>query len=127
MKVLLATAAVLIAATLTSAATADNYGTSPAAAQTNAQLVSKAFGGGWVGACAVRIMWRESGGNPRAANYHDSNGGSYGLMQLNGAHRWRGETLAQFQQRMWNVPTHLAAAVRLYRGSGFSPWGGCPS
>lgn len=126
MKVLLATAAVLIAATFTSAATADNYGTSSTQAAQMTALVYKTFGHGWQGRCMVRIMWRESGGNPRAANYHDSNGGSYGLLQLNGAHKWRGETLSQFQQRMWNPATHLAAARRLYNGSGFGPWGGCP-
>jgi soluble lytic murein transglycosylase-like protein len=74
----------------------------------------------------VRIMWRESGGNPRAANYRDANGGSYGLLQLNGAHRWRGESMAAFQQRMWDPVSHLAAAKRLYNGSGFGPWRGCP-
>jgi soluble lytic murein transglycosylase-like protein len=73
----------------------------------------------------VKIMWRESGGNPRAANYRDTAGGSYGLLQLNAVHRWRGETLAQFRARMWNPTTHLAAAKRLYQGSGFAPWRGC--
>lgn len=126
MRMAVATAAVTVAATLVSAANADNYGTTPTRAKQSAELVYRAFGGGWAGACAVRIMWRESGGNPRAANYRDANGGSYGLLQLNGAHRWRGESLAAFQRRMWNVSSHLAAAVRLYRGSGFSPWRGCP-
>lgn len=126
MKVLLATAAVLIAATLTTAAQADDYGTTRAQANAMTALVYKTFGTGWQGRCMVRIMWRESGGNPRAANYSDSNGGSYGLLQLNAVHRWRGETLAQFQRRMWNPITHLAAAKRLYSSSGFSPWRGCP-
>ena len=126
MKVALATAAVLIAATLTSAAQADSYGTTRTQAAQMTALVYQTFGHGWQGRCMVRIMWRESGGNPRAANYRDSNGGSYGLLQLNGAHRWRSESLAQFQQRMWNPATHLAAAKRLYNGAGFGPWGGCP-
>lgn len=126
MKVALATAAVLIAATFSSAAQADNYGTTKAQAAQMTALVYKTFGYGWQGRCMVRIMWRESGGNPRAANYGDSNGGSYGLLQLNGAHRWSGETLTQFRARMWNPTTHLAAAKRLYQSSGFSPWRGCP-
>jgi len=124
-KVLLATAAVLIAATLISAANADNYGTSRAEASAMTALVYRTFGSGWEGRCMARIMWRESGGNPRAANYRDANGGSYGLLQLNGAHRWRGESLSSFQRRMWNPYSHLAAAKRLYNRSGFAPWRGC--
>jgi len=115
-----------VATTFASAASADNYGTSRAEAAQMSALVYRAFGGGWQGRCAVAIMWRESGGNPRAANYRDSNGGSFGLMQLNGVHRWRGEPLSSFVRRMTNPYTHLEAAKRLYRGSGFGPWGGCP-
>jgi hypothetical protein len=125
-KVLLGTTIAVIAMAFSSAAFADNYGTTPAQAKAMSALVYRTFGGGYVGSCMVRIMWRESGGNPRAANYHDSNGGSFGLLQLNGAHRWRGESLAAFQRRMWNVKTHLAAAKRLYNGAGFGPWRGCP-
>lgn len=127
MKVALCTIfAAMLAATFVSVAQADNYGTSRAEARQMTNLVYQTFGRGYVGNCMVRIMWRESGGNPRAANYRDSNGGSYGLLQLNGAHRWRGESLAQFQRRMWNPITHLQAAKRLYNGAGFSPWRGCP-
>lgn len=78
----------------------------------------------------VRCMNRESHGNRFAANTHDSHGGSYGLLQLNGVHRWRSESLAQFKARMFNVKSHLEAAVRLYNGArhaygnGFQPWGG---
>ncbi len=128
MRIVLATIATVIAATFSAGATAatqDDYGTTRAQAAQMTALVYKTFGHGWQGRCMVRIMWRESGGNPRAANYRDSNGGSYGLLQLNGAHRWSGETLAGFQQRMWNPASHLAAAKRLYNGSGFSPWRGC--
>ena len=109
------------------AAYGDNYGTTRTESARMTALVYRTFGTGAVGRCMVRIMWRESGGNPRAANYHDANGGSYGLLQLNGAHRWQGETLAQFQRRQWNPVTHLAAARRLYNGAGFGPWRGCPS
>lgn len=107
------------------ASTSDDYGTTRAEAARMTALVHKTFGTGWQGRCMVRIMFRESGGNPRAANYRDTAGGSYGLMQLNGVHRWRGESLAQFRQRMWNPASHLAAAKRLYDGSGFGPWKGC--
>ena len=107
------------------AAQADNYGTSRSETAKMKQMIYKTFGTGYIGQCFIRIAARESGFNPRAANYHDSNGGSYGLLQLNGVHRWKGETLAQFQQRMWNPVTHLIAAKRLARG-GFGPWRGCP-
>ncbi len=123
MRLLLATAVMMLV--FVSAAQGDNYGTTRSESSRMTQLVYKTFGWGWEGRCMVRIMWRESGGNPRAANYGDSNGGSYGLLQMNGAHRWRSETLAQFRARMWNPTSHLAAAKRLYDSSGFSPWGGC--
>jgi hypothetical protein len=90
------------------------------------RMIYKTFGTGYVGQCFIRIANRESGFNPRAANYHDSNGGSYGLLQSNAVHRWGGESLAQFQRRMWNPVSHLAAMKRLYNGAGFSPWRGCP-
>jgi hypothetical protein len=121
----MATATVLIAVTLVSPAYGDNYGTSRTEAAKMTALVHKTFGSGWQGRCMVRIMWRESGGNPRAANYRDANGGSYGLLQLNGAHRWQGESMSAFRARMWNPRTHLIAAKRLYDGSGFGPWRGC--
>jgi hypothetical protein len=120
------TIATVFVATFVSVAQADNYGTTRTQSTQMTELVYKTFGHGWQGRCMVRIMWRESGGNPKAANYTDSNGGSYGLLQLNGAHRWSGETLSSFRARMWNPTTHLAAAKRLYNGAGFGPWGGCP-
>jgi len=88
-------------------------------------LIYKYFGTGWKGQTMIRCARRESGFNPRAANYGDSNGGSYGLLQLNGVHRWRGETLAQFRTRMWNPDSHLRAAKRLFDSSGVGPWGSC--
>ena len=132
MKALVCTSIVVISMAFASAATADNYGGYVNSPQM-AGLVYAKFGGGYAGRCAVAIMYRESKGNPRASNYRDSNGGSYGLMQLNGAHRWRGESLSQFQRRQWNPVTHLIAARRLYDAqrragfSGFGPWRGCPS
>jgi len=104
-------------------ASADNYGTNGTERARMTTLIYKTFGTGWQGRTMLCIAKRESGLNPRAANYHDSNGGSYGLLQLNGVHRWGGESLAQFQRRMWNPVTHLQAAKRLARG-GLGPWGG---
>lgn len=115
--------AILAAAVVTQVALADNYGTSSSQYARSKAMVMKVFGPTY-GPTMVRCMNRESGGNPLAANYGDSNGGSYGLLQLNGAHRWRGETLTQFRQRMWNPITHLRAAKRLFDSSGFRPWGG---
>lgn len=126
MKVALCTSIAVIAMAFVSVASADDYGTSKGEAARMTALVYKTFGNGWQGRCMVKIMWRESGGNPRAANYSDSNGGSYGLLQLNGAHRWSGESMTAFRARMWNPVTHLVAAKRLYNGSGFGPWRGCP-
>jgi hypothetical protein len=130
------TIATVFVATFVSVAQADNWGgVSPAEYKKNASIVYNAFAsryGSSVGREAVRCMNRESGGNRLAANYSDSNGGSFGLLQLNGAHHWRGESMSAFRARMWNVRTHLQAAVRLYAASvrvygwGFKPWRGCP-
>jgi hypothetical protein len=105
------------------AARADNYGTNPKEKAAMKSLIVKHFGSGWRGQTMLCIAGRESGFNPRAANYSDSNGGSYGLFQMNGVHRWRGESLSQFQRRMWNPTTHMQAVVRLARG-GLGPWRG---
>jgi len=120
---LAALAVTLIAVVFVQNARADNYGTNAREAAAMKALIYQYFGHGWKGETMIRCARRESGFNPRAANYGDSNGGSYGLLQLNGVHRWRGETMAQFRARMWNPRTHLAAAVRLARG-GLGPWGG---
>ena len=122
---IIAIASTVVALSFVGAASADNYGTSSSQASQMKRMIYKTFGTGYVGQCFIRIANRESGFNPRAANYRDSNGGSYGLLQLNGVHRWRGESLAQFQQRMWNPVSHLQAAKRLAAG-GFGPWRGCP-
>jgi hypothetical protein len=107
-----------------STATADNYGgVSAATEQQMKTLIYKHFGSGWRGQTMVCIARRESGLNPRAANYTDSNGGSYGLFQINGVHRWRGESLQAFRYRMWNPVANVKQAVRLARG-GLGPWGG---
>jgi hypothetical protein len=123
MRRIIVTLASALALAIPAAATADNYGTNRSESARMTALIYKTFGTGWQGRTMLCIARRESGLNPRAANYHDSNGGSYGLLQLNGVHRWRGESLAAFQQRMWNPVTHLQAAKRLARG-GLGPWGG---
>lgn len=123
MKATLTVLAAALALALPAVASADNYGTNPREAAQMKSLIYRYFGTGWKGQTMIRCARRESGFNPRAANYSDSNGGSYGLLQLNGVHRWRGESLAAFRQRMWNPITHLEAAVRLARG-GLGPWGG---
>lgn len=124
---------VIVVLFIVATARADNYGTTPAKYRISKQMVLNTFGNGWEGQMMVRCMDRESGGNPLAANYGDSNGGSFGLLQLNGAHRWRGESMRAFMARMWNPRTHLIAAKRLYDASkasaythhnGFEPWGG---
>jgi len=120
---LIAVTAVLFAVTLIQSARADNYGTTSKERAQMTALIYKTFGTGWQGRTMLCIAKRESGLNPRAANYRDSNGGSYGLLQLNGVHRWSNESLSQFQRRMWNPVTHLIAAKRLARG-GLGPWGG---
>ena len=125
MRVTIAIAIAVVSLAFAGTASGDNYGTNSAERAQMKALILKTFGSGYVGQCFLRIANRESGFNPRAANYRDSNGGSYGLLQLNGVHRWRGESLSQFQQRMWNPVTHMQAAKRLARG-GFGPWRGCP-
>lgn len=101
------------------------YGGVPGAVRAKMQgLIHKAFDRYGIGNLMVCIAGRESGFNPMAANYGDSNGGSYGLFQINGIHRWAGESLRHFEWRMWNPYSNISFAVRLYRTSGLGPWGG---
>jgi SLT domain-containing protein len=123
MRSILLALAIVIVLAFASTAGADNYGTNSAQYAKSKAMVMKTFGPKY-GPTMVRCMNRESGGNPHASNWGDSNGGSFGLLQLNGAHRWRSETMAQFRARMWNPVTHLIAAKRLFDSSGFGPWGG---
>ena len=77
---IIAIASSVVALSFVGAASADNYGTSPSQAAQMKRMIYKTFGTGYVGQCFIRIANRESGFNPRAANYRDSNGGSYGLL-----------------------------------------------
>jgi hypothetical protein len=123
MRRILLALAILAVLVFSSIATADNYGTTRSQYAKSKAMVMATFGPRY-GPVMVRCMDRESGGNPHASNWGDSNGGSYGLLQLNGAHRWRSESMAQFRARMWNPVTHLQAAKRLFDSSGLAPWGG---
>ena len=90
-------------------------------------LVYKTFGHGWQGRCMVRIMRRESGGNPRAANWNDrhANGrGSFGLFQIGRIHVGM---VGGDYRRLFIPEENIRVAKRLYNGSGFGPWRGCPT
>lgn len=86
------------------------------------RTIVKHFGSGWLGRMMIRCARRESGFNPYASNFHDSNGGSYGALQINGIHA-RGN-FTRWRWRMYNVENNVQQAVALYRGGGISHWGG---
>jgi hypothetical protein len=122
-KTLMATLATTIALAIPATATADNYGGNSRSEQNRmVGLIYREFGAGWLGRTMVCIARRESGLNPRAANYHDTSGGSFGLFQINGIHA-RGSFTA-WVRRMWNPYVNIASARALYRSSGLAPWGG---
>ena len=105
----------------------DSYGAvTPAEKQRIIRLIYKHFGSGYVGRCMVRIAARESGFNERAVNWNDqhANGpGSFGVMQLGRIHVG---LVGGDYRRLWDAETNIRAAKRLYQGSGFGPWRGCP-
>lgn len=81
------------------------------------QIIYKRFGSGWLGRTMVCIARAESGLNPRAANYADWYGGSYGLFQINKAHRrW-----VNFN-RIYDPYYNTQVAWRLYRSGGLGHW-----
>jgi hypothetical protein len=86
-------------------------------------IIYAEFGHNWRGDTMVRCANRESGFNARAANYHDSNGGSYGLLQINGIHRGN-MSISTFRSLMWNPYENVRKAHRLMNGAGLGPWGG---
>lgn len=84
----------------------------------------------WSGTSAqtmLRCIRRESGFNPKAVNWRDPNGGSHGLTQINGIHRY---AFVSIWHLRYTIKGNLEMAYRLYRadraqgGSGFGPWGG---
>ncbi len=133
MRFVLCALVVAITMTLASAAQADTQdhygGTSSVQQYRMKQLIYRYFGMGYTGITMVCIARRESGLNPRAANWGDSNGGSFGLFQINGVHRHRypsgkKESIRSFYARMSNPIQNIQSALALYRSSGLSPWGG---
>ena len=94
-----------------------------------AQYVADAITAGWPADQApklARVMFRESRCNPLAYNAQDSNGGSRGLMQINGVHKaWLIEAgiITQLDD-LFNPDINLRAALHLYRmvGNSWLPW-----
>lgn len=124
MKVLAATAAVLIAATLVSAASAgrqDNYGGVSAAEKQRVVREVYRYWNGWEAQRMLCIIGRESGFNSRAVNWRDSNGGSHGLAQANGI--WA-RTMGELWSQRYTIKGGVAIAHRIYRASGWRAWGG---
>jgi hypothetical protein len=70
------------------------------------------------------VINRESGGNPAAYNRHDPNGGSRGLVGINGAHNsWlRKAGIIKFPGDLYRPYINLRAARVLYKIAGKDPW-----
>jgi len=92
-----------------------------------AQYVADAITAGWPADQApmlARVMFRESRCNPTAYNAKDSNGGSRGLMQINGVHKqWLMETgFITSLDDLFNPDINLRAALHLWNMVGWSAW-----
>ena len=92
-----------------------------------AQYVADAISAGWPAEQApmlARVMFRESRCDPTTYNAKDSNGGSRGLMQINGVHkRWLMETgYINSLDDLYNPNINLRAALHLWRMVGWSAW-----
>jgi hypothetical protein len=114
-------ATVVSSLALVGAAQADNYGGTSTTSQTNiVRMIYAKFGTGYIGRTMVCIARRESGLNPRAANWRDANGGSHGLFQINGIHRgW-----VDFK-RIYDPAYNIQVAYRLSKnGRSLGPWNG---
>lgn len=119
------TLAAALTIALPTAASADNYGgNSPSEQKRMAGLIYREFGHGWLGRTMVCIARRESGLNPRAANWRDTRGGSFGLFQINGVHAPGGWAFRVWVRHMWDPVANVKSAHALYRSSGLGPWGG---
>ena len=117
MRLITATAAVLIAATLASAANADYYG--GVTPTVKAQVVRAVYAR-WHGSDAQRmlcIIGRESGYNPRA----QSHTGDSGLAQINQIHA---RSMGALWSHRYEIEANLDMALRLWRSQGFGPWAG---
>ena len=92
-----------------------------------AQYVADAITAGWPADQApmlARVMFRESRCNPLAYNAKDSNGGSRGLMQMNGTHvQWLTELgYITTLDDLFKPEINLAASAHLYRMVGWQAW-----
>ena len=92
-----------------------------------AQYVADAITAGWPADQApmiARVMFRESRCNPLAFNSQDSNGGSRGLMQMNGAHKeWLiEEGFITTLDDLFYPDVNLKASAHLYSIVGWSAW-----
>ena len=92
-----------------------------------AQYVADAITAGWPADQApmlARVMFRESRCNPTAYNAKDSNGGSRGLMQMNGVHKqWLMDTgFITSLDDLFNPDVNLRAALHLWNMVGWSAW-----
>jgi len=92
-----------------------------------AQYVADAISAGWPADQAptlARVMFRESRCIPTAYNAKDSNGGSRGLMQINGTHkRWLMQLgYINNLDDLYNPDINLRGALHLYGMVGWSAW-----
>ena len=92
-----------------------------------AQYVADAITYGWPADQAptlARIMFRESRCNPMAWNGKDSNGGSRGLLQMNGTHeQWLIEQgFITKLDDLFYPDVNLKSALHLYSMVGWSAW-----
>lgn len=92
-----------------------------------AQYVADAITAGWPADQApmlARVMFRESRCIPTAYNAQDSNGGSRGLMQMNGTHeKWLiGMGYITTLDDLFIPEVNLAASAHLYSMVGWSAW-----
>jgi hypothetical protein len=92
-----------------------------------AQYVADAITAGWPAdqsPTLARVMFRESRCNPLAFNSQDSNGGSRGLMQVNGVHEtWLKEAgIITHLDDLFRPEVNIRAALHLWRMVGWQAW-----
>jgi len=92
-----------------------------------AEYVADAITAGWPADQApvlARVMFRESRCNPKAWNGKDSNGGSRGLLQVNGIHEaWLIEAgIITKLDDLFYPDVNIRAALQVYRILGWQAW-----
>ena len=92
-----------------------------------AEYVADAITAGWPADQApmmARVMFRESRCNPMAWNGKDSNGGSRGLLQINGVHEtWLIEAgIITKLDNLFYPDVNIRAALQVYRILGWQAW-----